>query len=154
MLCAALSVGLLSACGTGPVTLDPPGGLAAAQREVCEDLVAALPDEVAGLERREVDPADALGAAWGDPAIELTCGVGRPADYDAANGCTTVNGVDWYIPREQLEGNGELDLTMTTIKREVGVEVVLPGEHWPPATTLADLSEAISEHTDATGRCR
>ncbi len=135
------------------MALDQPV-LTAEQRGVCEDLVADLPDTVADLERRDVEPPGATGAAWGDPAIVLTCGVGRPRDYDPANGCTTVNEVDWYIPFPQLDANGEQDLTMTTIKRDVAVRVVLPGEHWPPATTLADLSPAITEHTRAMGRCR
>ncbi len=87
------------------------------------------------------------------PRSSLTCGVGRPADYDPVNGCTTVNGVDWYVPTDQLDANGDRDLTMTTIGRTVAVEVVMPGEYWPPATTLADLSTVVAEHTRRTGRC-
>ena len=143
---------LLSGCGGGTVTIEAPS-MSGPERETCEHLVAALPDEVADLERRETEPADAPGAAWGEPAIVLTCGVGRPADYDPVNGCTTVNGVDWYVPTEQLDANGDRDLTMTTIERDVAVEVVMPGEHWPPATTLADLSGVVAEHTRRTGRC-
>ena len=149
--CALLVV--LAGCGAGPVQVaetSPP----AEQRAVCEELVADLPETVADLERRDVEPSGALAAAWGDPAIVLECGVGRPDDYDPANGCTTVDGIDWYIPLPQLEANGEQDLTMTTIKRDVAVRVVLPGEHWPPATTLADLSATVEEHTEARGRCR
>lgn len=143
---------LLGACGGAAVTIRAPS-LSADARDTCEHLVAALPAQVADLERRETEPADALGAAWGDPAIVLTCGVGRPAGYDPANGCTTVDGVDWYIPTEQLDANGERDLTMTTIERAVAVEVVMPGQHWPPATTLADLSGVVADHTRRTGRC-
>jgi hypothetical protein len=141
----------LSGCGVGPVAIDdvPPREA----RTVCERLLTDLPDEVAGLERRDVEPQEAFGAAWGDPPLVLRCGVGRPVDYDPVNGCTTVDGVDWYIPVEQLEANGELDLTMTTIGRAVAVEVTMPGVHWPPATPLADLSGVVAEHTEATGRC-
>jgi hypothetical protein len=150
VLCALASVA--ASCAAGPVELDQPS-VPDGQRAACERLVDALPDHVADLERREVEPADALGAAWGDPAIELTCGVGRPEDYDPAGGCTTVNGIDWYIPQEQLDANGERDLTMTTINRDVAVEVRMPGDYWPPATTLADLSSVVADHTERTGRC-
>jgi len=150
--CALLVV--LTGCGTGPVEVDgtsPPS----AQRASCEALVADLPATVADLERRDVEPSDALAAAWGDPAIVLTCGVGRPDDYDPAAGCTTVDGIDWYVPLPQLGvDDGEQDLTMTTINRDVAVRVELPGEHWPPASTLVDLSDAVEEHTEARGRCR
>jgi hypothetical protein len=149
MLAAAGSVG----CGTGAVDIEGGDVAPREDRAVCERLLADLPDEVAGLERRDVEPQDSLGAAWGDPAIVLRCGVGRPDPYDPMNGCTTVDGVDWYIPLEQLESNGGDDLTMTTIGRAVAVELVMPGEHWPPATPLADLSGVVAEHTERTGRC-
>ena len=143
---------LLAGCGAGTVTIETPS-MSGGERETCEHLVGDLPDQVADLDRRATEPADAPGAAWGDPAISLTCGVGRPAGYDPVNGCTRVNGVDWYIPTDQLDANGERDLTMTTIGRSVAVEVVMPGEYWPPATTLADLSTVVAEHTRRTGRC-
>jgi hypothetical protein len=147
-----LVVPLLAACGEGAVTVGEPP-LSSEVRETCRDLVAGLPEQVADADRREIEPADALGAAWGDPAIVLTCGVKGPEDYDPTNGCTSVNGVDWYIPIEQLEGNGERDLTMTTIKRDVAVEVLMPGVYWPPAAALADLSTPVAAHTERTGRC-
>jgi hypothetical protein len=139
-------------CGTGAVSLEEPT-MSERTRGICEDLVADVPERVADLERREVEPDDAVGAAWGDPAIVLRCGVDGPADFDPMNGCTTVNDVDWYIPIEQLEANGDEDLTMTTIERDVAVEVTMPGEHWPPAAPLADLSDVVTEHTERTGRC-
>ena len=144
---------VLAGCGAGAVSIEGGELPPRSDRSVCERLLADLPDEVAGLERRDVDPQEALGAAWGEPPVVLRCGVGRPDDYDPANGCTTVDGVDWYIPLEQLEANGAEDLTMTTIERAVAVEVTMPGEYWPPATPLADLSGVVAEHTERTGRC-
>jgi hypothetical protein len=142
----------LTACGAGAVTIDAPAP-DEADRRPCRDLIDALPDAVADQPRREVEPADAWGAAWGDPAIVLTCGVPAPAGFSKVEGCTSVNDVDWFIPIEQLEANGERDLTMTTVLREQHVEVVMPGVYWPPATTLADLSSAVSENTRRDGRC-
>lgn len=142
----------LAACGASAVDLDEPP-MSERTRGVCEELVGEVPQQVADLERRDVEPDGALGAAWGDPAIVLRCGVDGPADFDPMNGCTTVNGVDWYIPIEQLEANGEQDLTMTSIERDVSVEITMPAEHWPPAAPLADLSGVVTEHTERTGRC-
>lgn len=126
---------------------------AADDRRACRDLIEALPDTVADQPRRDTDPADGWGAAWGDPPIVLTCGGPRPDGFIRTSACTTVNDVDWFIPEEQLEAGSASDLTMTTVYREQYVEVRLPAEHWPPATTLADLSEAVTDHIAATGSC-
>ncbi len=144
VVAVAAATTLVAGCAPTAVQVSPVSTPPAA-RDVCEDLVADLPTTVASLERRDVEPPDALAAAWGDPAVVLSCGVGRPDDYDPANGCLTVNGVDWYVPVSQLEGNGARDLTMTTIKRDVAVRVDMPGVHWPPATVLADLTAPVQE---------
>ena len=120
---------------------------------MCDELLDDLPDTVADQERRPVSPAGAAGAAWGDPAIVLTCGVGEPEGYVPEGPCTVVDDVDWYIPEEQLLASGSADLTMTTLFRPVNVEVFLPSEHWPPATALADLSQVVAAHTKPTTRC-
>ncbi len=125
----------------------------AADRVPCRRLLDALPDAVADQQARTVQPADAWGAAWGDPPIVLTCGGPRPAGFTRTSSCTTVNGVDWFIPEEQLGTSEPTDLTMTTVYREQYVEVRLPKEYWPPATTLADLSRAVRKNVAATGGC-
>jgi Protein of unknown function (DUF3515) len=133
---------------TGPVALDVPSGKPPA---ACKELLARLPVAVADQGRRDVTPADAPGAAWGDPPITLVCGVGVPEGFDNVASCLTVSGVDWYIPTEQLEARG--DLTMTTVKRAVNVEVHLPAAYFPPATTLADLAAPIRKSLPRTGHC-
>ena len=65
--------------------------------------------------------------------------------------CTTVEGIDWYVPTTEQEVQG--DLTMTTVHREPVVEVRLPAEHWPPAATLVDVADTVRQHTERTGRC-
>jgi hypothetical protein len=115
--------------------------------------VDALPSTVADLSAREVEPGDAVGAAWGDPAIVLVCGVPRPPGFGRTATCLSVNDLDWFVPEDQLESREPTDLTMTTVGRSPRVQVTLPAEHWPPATTLADLSEAVRKHTTRTGRC-
>jgi hypothetical protein len=136
----------------GPVAVEarPP---AAEDRAACRALHGALPARVADQDARSVDPDSDWAAAWGDPAIVLTCGGPRAADFKRISTCTTVNDIDWFIPEEQLETDEPVELTMTTVNREPVVRVVLPAEHWPPATTLADLSEAVRTSTDRTGSC-
>jgi hypothetical protein len=122
-------------------------------RNACRALVDDLPAEVADQPRRETDPAEGWGAAWGDPPIVLSCGGPPPAGFGRASSCTTVNGVDWYLPEDQLEPGGDAVVVMTTVNRAQHVEVRMPGEYWPPAATLVDLSAPVSEHTAATGEC-
>jgi hypothetical protein len=132
----------------GPVALDvPPGKPPAA----CRELLARLPVALADQGRRDIAPSDAAGAAWGDPPITLVCGVGVPAGFDDVASCLTVSGVDWYIPTAQLEAQG--DLTMTTVNREVSVEVHLPAAYFPPATALADLARPVKRSIPASGHC-
>ena len=77
-----------------------------------------LPDRVADQPRRETK-GNPLGAAWGDPAIVLRCGVGTPEGYDQFAACQVVNGLDWFVPEEQIEDQGA-DVVMTTIGRRPG----------------------------------
>ena len=150
-MCALAGV-LLSGCGSDAVEVDGPS-LSGSAARVCAELVDDLPDTVADEHRRPVSPEGVAGAAWGDPAIVLTCGVGKPEGYVPEGPCTVVDGVGWYIPEEQLLADGSADLTMTTLFRRVNVEVFLPAEYWPPATALADLSKVVAAHTKSTKRC-
>jgi uncharacterized protein DUF3515 len=142
---------LTSGCTAGAVDVarTDPGDDAAA----CERLVDALPQTLADQERRDVDDAAATtAAAWGDPPIVLRCGVGEPASFDALSSCQITNGVAWYIPDEQITGRA-VDITMTTIGREPGVEVRIPADYFPPAATMVDLAAPLKEHTEKVERC-
>ena len=110
----------------------------------CAALVDALPDEVADQPRRDVDSGDGYGAAWGDPAIELRCGVPRPNGFGRASECQSVNGVDWYVPESQQTGRPE-DIVMTSVGRTVNVEVRIPATYWPPVNTMVDLGAAVKK---------
>ena len=105
------------------------------------------------LLRTKKRPRDGrYGAAWGDPAILLRCGVGRPASFDELSSCQITNDVAWYIPEEQIVG-GPVDIVMTTIGRSVDVEVRLPAEYFPPANAMVDLADAVTESTTETEPC-
>ena len=141
---ACLVAGLLaSGCsGSAPGTadLDAPA-VSGADRRTCAALVDALPDRVADQPARDVE-GTGYAAAWGDPAIELRCGVPRPAGFEDFAQCQNANGVDWYIPTSQLDGE-PTDITMTVVGRATYVEVRLPERYWPPVTAMVDLGGAV-----------
>ncbi len=131
---------LLTACG-GALRVTAPHLHGAAAR-ACAHLASALPSRVADQERREVDAGGGHAAAWGDPAIELRCGVPRPRGLDAYAACEVVNGVGWFVPEAELR-RGAGPLTLTTIGRSTYVQVRVPEDYLPPAATLADLAPAV-----------
>ncbi len=140
---------LVAGCGgPGPVAVRAPS-LDAADARTCRALLDALPATVADGEAREVTPEGVLGAAWGDPAIVLTCGVPVPRGFDTLSSCTVVDGVDWYLPQDQLESPDPGDTTWTVVNREVAVRVLLPEEYGVPAAMLADLSPVVARAVPA-----
>jgi hypothetical protein len=148
---AVLSAGLLlSACGGDSVHVDR-FTVSAAGHETCQRLLSALPDRVAEQRRRTVT-GSTYAAAWGDPAIVLRCGVAMPKTFDKFSTCQETNGIGWFIPEEQMTGE-PTSVTMTTIGRDVNVEVTLPREHWPPANAMVDLARAIKKTTAETAPC-
>jgi hypothetical protein len=110
--------------------------------ELCQNLDGTLPSEVGGQNRRDPEPASALTAGWGNPAIILRCGVPRPAEMNdpEADG-TEVNGVGWLI---QKRDDGSFRLTTTL--RQAYVEVTIPkaraGDGLAP---LVDLAPAVEK---------
>ena len=143
-LVPALALALAS-CSSTP-TIDD-ADRSPADRAACESLVADLPDTLAGLERRDVEPDDALGAAWGDPAYVLTCGVPEPDDYEPTAECNVIDGVGWYVPDDQLTDQRE-DATPIALSLEPYVEVLVPADYRTEGIdrALAELAPALKEH--------
>jgi hypothetical protein len=135
----------LAGCSSTPTIDDVE--LSAADRAACESLVADLPDTLAGLDRRDVEPADALGAGWGDPAYVLTCGVPEPSDYEPTAECNVIAGVGWYVTGDQLSDLSE-DATPIALSLEPYVEVSVPADYRTEGIdrALADLAPALKEH--------
>jgi hypothetical protein len=116
--------------------------------KLCRNLDKVLPAKVDGESRDDPEPASALTAGWGSPAIILRCGVVQPpkmidpkvaegADPDAVAG--GVNGVDWLM-EEQDDGG----YRFTTANREAYVEVGVP--KGPDSSgVLIDLAPAIKK---------
>ena len=132
------------ACAPDAVSIDSPD-LDGAARTACRELLDALPSDLAGQERRDIDPDDALGAAWGDPAIVLRCGAGTPDGFTRFSACEEVNGVGWYVPEDQV-ADGSADVTLTTIGFQPRVELRIPSDYRPPNDVLVQLAAPIKKH--------
>ncbi|TCC34309.1 DUF3515 domain-containing protein [Kribbella speibonae] len=134
---AALGVLLIAGCSHGPTPVPVPSP-APEVAAACADLVKALPAKVLDAERRETSPKSPLTAAYGDPPIEMTCGVTPPAGMaEAQSQCFEVNGVGWFA--KQVE-NGFI---FTTIGRSLYFEVAVPAKYAPQANALTDVSDAV-----------
>jgi len=114
---------LLPAGCSDTVSVNAPP-LTGADARGCRALLKALPDSIADQPRRKVADEGGYGAAWGDPPIVLRCGVPKPRGLDAFATCQVVNGVGWFIPEAQSQGD-PVDITMTTVGRRQNVEVSL-----------------------------
>ena len=144
---------LLAACGgSGAVEIDSPD-VSAADRKACEALLDALPERLADQESRSVTPADALGAAWGDPAFTITCGVGVPSGFDQLSACTQVNGVGWFVPEDEAEGGS--DATFTAVGYRPRVALRVPADRQPEggAAALAQLAGPVKKQLELVDRC-
>ncbi len=145
---------VLAACSAGPVTLSTPG-VDAADRAACEAFTAALPDSIADETARETDPVDALGAAYGDPAIVVRCGVAVPDGFDqASSSCEVANDVGWYVAPEEFDDQSA-DVTLSAAGYRPVVSVTLPAQYRPdgPAAAIAQLAAAVDEHLRLVENC-
>ncbi|GGF39209.1 hypothetical protein GCM10011519_11060 [Marmoricola endophyticus] len=151
VVAAAVVLAVVLVLRGSDVRIDGPS-LSPAARKACASLTAALPERVADRDRVEVD-TPSRGAAWGDPATVLTCGVSTPADYDPFGMCQETAGIGWYVPRDQIEDQSA-DVVMTTIGRSPRLQVTVPASQRPPVDVMTDLAPAVRAHTREVGRCR
>lgn len=139
--------------GGGPVAVDSPD-LTGADAAACASLLDDLPATLAGRAAREVSPASAPAAAWGDPALVLTCGVEEPAGLDEFASCQVVDGVDWFVPPEQLD-DPEGDVLMTTVGTRPRVSLLVPADlrGSTSSTALVELAEPVKDDLEKVDRC-
>jgi len=155
---ACAAVLLLSGCGSAPIEVDAPD-LSAAEARACRDLVADLPDTMAGLERRDVTGDTAYAAAWGDPAIVLVCGVRDPADRTDTSTCVEVGKTGWYVPDDVLaatvDGDETADVPTTELNYRPRVALYIPGGYRPEgfSDSIATVGPLIERHLRKTGSC-
>lgn len=129
---------LVSGCAT-PVTL--PAGPEASD-PLCGEVIAGVPEEVAGLERRRTTSQGT--AAWGEGAdvVALRCGVVPPGPTtELCQSVTDDTGreIDWIVTETD-----EL-LTYTTYGRTPAVDVTVPrgllGDQ--PSAAVLDLAGVV-----------
>jgi hypothetical protein len=101
-------------------SVEAPGATTAS----CTSLLAALPDPLGQLPRRQLvqgaDPLLAGVAAWGEPAVILRCGVPTPAELTCSAPVQVVNGVTWLLL------DGDAATTYLAVDRSVRVAVTVP----------------------------
>lgn len=143
--CAVTVAAVLSAAGctdaeSGPAVPSPSGKAA----EACRALSDRLPKRVDGQQRISLEPASKYTAAWGDPAIELRCGVPRPEKlspgsehYNPTAEAAEVDGVSWLL--EELDDG----YRFTTTDRAANVELTVPDDYAPEIDALPDLAEPV-----------
>lgn len=139
----AILLSTVSSCSNsgGEVEVSPPS-LDAAGTKICTALYRDLPKSLEGFARREVTPKSKLTAAWGNPAITLTCGIPRPAKMDDPNADGgTVEGVDWL-----MEDSPDGSYRCTTTYRKVYVQVFLPEKHAHDVGPLIKLARPIKKN--------
>jgi hypothetical protein len=144
------ALALLAGCGGDDVHVDR-FRVTAAGHSACPAFLAALPDQVAGQDRRTVT-GSTYAAAWGDPAIVLRCGGGLPKDF-AGDPCITRNGIGWSVPQRQAD-DIDVDAVMTLAFRTPVIQVRVPAHYRPngPSEVMADLDAVVRAHTTSTGK--
>jgi hypothetical protein len=139
--------------GCGPVELSTPD-LDEADAAACAALVADLPDTLADEPAVETEPAGAPGAAYGDPAIVVSCGAPAPEDFRETGDCIVVNDVGWFVPPDQDQDN-DADLTLTAAGYSPRLQVEVPADYRPDgsASVMAELSALVAAHLDLREAC-
>ena len=145
-------VALLLAGCSGAVQIDSPE-VDAETRSACARFLDVVPEKVSDERQRRTEPNDALGAAWGDPPIVVTCGVDMPDDFDAFSSCEEVDGVGWFIPESAYTETGD-DVSITTIGWSPTVRVDLPAEHRTDSNAvLVEIGKAVKKALTQTRPC-
>jgi hypothetical protein len=107
----------------------------------CRALVTKLPDELGGLPRRAVTAGADQNAAFGDPAIVLSCGTAKPAIPQNAQ-LLGLSDVCWF-PEERGDAT-----VWQTVDRQVPLRVVVPAA--ADGSWLVNLSASIVATVPAT----
>ena len=103
----------------------------------CRALLSQLPDIVRDRARRPVTAGPEQNAAYGDPAIQLACGLPRPAVPPTAD-LLVMDGVCWY-PAEQPGAT-----VFTAIDRETAVQVTVPDSYEQRGFWANEFSQRIA----------
>ena len=105
-------------------------------------MVAKLPTRLAGKSSRPTSPTSPLTRAWGDPAITVTCGVGRPPELRETSSLYEVDAVTWFAiyddDRVRYVALDRRPYVEISLPREIGGDKVLV----PVGKVIAALPKA------------
>ena len=121
-----------------PVDLAAYPSPAAASAGPCAKLAAALPASLGSLDRRDITVDRPGWAAYGEPAVEVRCGVPPSERYQPGDQLISVNDVAWY-PDESREGGVDFSLPRSVVNVSV----------WIPSAYRADLLSLLSDAVKA-----
>lgn len=127
---------------TSPVTVAAPP-LSERSATVCRALISALPATLRDLAQRPVTAGAEQNAAYGDPALTISCGVPAPA-VPATDDVWGVNRVCWH----PVEGPDAV--VLTSVDREVPIAVTVPKTYGQPLQWVAPISETAVASVPAT----
>ena len=144
----------LGSCADEPVTISSPD-VSPAVRATCEQFLADVPAVLAGERKRALTRNGALGAAWGDPAIVVTCGGELPDNFDRFAECVEANGVGWFVPAGSEDDQSSAAVVTAAGYRPV-VQVTVPGDYRPEgvASVIAQLAGPVRDHLKLVDRCQ
>lgn len=124
-----------------PVTVTAPPDSAAATVATCARVISALPLTLDGLDLRRTQstPPSSSIVAWGDPAIVLRCGVGRPAALTPAltDQFIAVNSV-LFLPERSSK-----QVVWTIVDRSVYLDLTVPTSYRQPP--LGPIASAVAK---------
>ena len=143
----------LAGCADEPVSISSPD-VSQSVRITCEQFLADLPSQLADEQKRALTRNGALGAAWGDPAIILTCGGELPDDFDRFAECIEANGVGWFVPAG-AEDDQSSAATVTAAGYRPVVRVTIPPDYRPEgvASVIAQLADPVRRHLKLVDPC-
>lgn len=121
---------------TAPVAMDAPK-LSERATVVCRALVSQLPTDVRELHLRPVTAGAEQNAAYGDPAITVSCGAPK-ASYQPTDQVYQLSRVCWH----QVDRPDATE--WTTIDREVPVKVTVPKFYETPGQWTTAFSDTVT----------
>lgn len=150
---------LLAGCGDDAPEIHAPE-MSDADAAACRDFVAGLPDTLAGEKAVDVTGDTEYGAAWGDPAIVLTCGVGTPSDFTDTSTCIQIDDAGWFVPdrvfSDMFDGDDKTDVPTTEMNYRPRIHVLIPGEYRPDGfpNVAGALTKLIAADFERVGTCK
>lgn len=124
-----------TAISTAPVTtvVIP---LSAKHATMCLAFIAQLPPTLRDLPERHVTAGAEQNAAFGDPAITVSCGAPK-AVVAPTDDIYPISGVCWHAVQDAKQ------TVWTTLDREVPVAVTIPDTYRQPGQWAAEFSDAL-----------